>query len=221
MRILSGPLRGKKWINASHNKSVWLGLYERKQTGVFVDSIKKSGVLWDLGAHVGYYTLLFLARRPEGFVYSFEPSERNSRILKEHMQLNEIRNYHLVECAVSDTDGVLKFKSGKTSVAGKLSQEGEISVPAVSLNRMYREGALRKPDVIKMDIEGAEAVVLKDISTVLEECSPILFLSTHGTKVHKECLQLLRALNYELKPVDHTSIDGAREVLAIRNVSSG
>src|SRR5688572_24300238 len=71
MRILSGPLAGKKWINGSHNRSVWLGIYERNQTKLFVDKIQGRNVFWDLGAHAGYYTLLYNYKNPSGYSFSF------------------------------------------------------------------------------------------------------------------------------------------------------
>ena len=77
--ILSGNLRGKKWIKGAHNVSVVLGTYERKQSNEFTTFCKGSKSFWDLGAHVGYYTLLYHFHNSGGKIFAFEPSEMDRR----------------------------------------------------------------------------------------------------------------------------------------------
>ena len=90
--ILTGPLRGKKWIVGSHNNSAWLGTYESVQTATFVEKSKDQQIFWDLGAHAGYYTLLFKHLNRDSKVYSFEPVEGNYTYFQQHMKLNKIKN---------------------------------------------------------------------------------------------------------------------------------
>jgi FkbM family methyltransferase len=80
-------------------------------------------VAFDVGADVGYYTLL-LARGvgPKGRVIAFEPNPFNLTYLKEHLCLNKIGNVEIVEATVSDREGVAFF-SGEGAM-GKLSQTG-------------------------------------------------------------------------------------------------
>ena len=89
--ILTGPLQGKKWIVGSHNNSAWLGTYESVQTATFVEKSKNRQIFWDLGAHVGYYTLLFKHLNKNSKVYSFEPVEGNYTYFQQHMELNKIK----------------------------------------------------------------------------------------------------------------------------------
>ena len=212
--ILTGNLRGKKWIKGSHNISVILGTYERKQSLEFISFCKNSHSFLDLGAHVGYYTLLYHFNNRNGNICAFEPSESNAKLFRKHMELNKILDYKLFQMAVSDKEGMLSFKKSRTSVAGKLDEEGETKVSVVKLSTLLANGDIKMPDLIKMDIEGAEGNVLRDLKPLLMVKKPVLFVSTHGKDVHEDCLALLKDIGYRLKPLDRTDLHESRELLA-------
>ena len=213
IKIMAGPLKGKKWIVGSHNHSAWLGTYERKQSLTFLEKCRGERVLWDLGAHVGYYTLLFKSINKESKVYSFEPIESNFRYFQRHITLNQMNKVTLFENAVSRKDGVLKFARGN-HVGGKLSENGDMTVYSVKLSRLLDEGILEYPDIIKMDIEGAEFEVLKDLEILLKSNrKPSIFLSTHSNEVHDACLSFINSLEYSITPLDDKKVDNAREFL--------
>ncbi len=210
--ILTGPLRGKKWIAGSHNNSVWLGTYERNQSLTFVQKSKGSKVFLDLGAHAGYYTLLYKSVNNESTVYSFEPVESNYDFLKKHIKMNNLKNIIRFKKAAADTEGILKFARGN-SVGGKLSLKGDMEVSAVKLSRLIKEKIIQFPDLIKMDIEGAEYQVLKDLEPFLKSQKPVIFLSTHGDDIREACLNLMKSLDYKIIPLDEKSMIKAREYL--------
>lgn len=60
--ILYGPGRGKKWIVGASRNAYWLGMYEREKGGLFSEKVHNGDVVYDVGAHVGYYTLLASGR---------------------------------------------------------------------------------------------------------------------------------------------------------------
>ncbi|WP_170249893.1 FkbM family methyltransferase [Gillisia hiemivivida] len=210
--ILTGPLRGKKWIAGSHNNSVWLGTYERNQSLTFVQKSKGSKIFLDLGAHAGYYTLLYKSVNKESNVYSFEPVESNYDFLLKHIKMNNLENIIHFNKAVADKEGVLRFARGN-SVGGKLSLTGDMDVSAIKLSRLVDENIIQFPDLIKMDIEGAEYQVLKDLEPYLRVQKPIIFLSTHGDEIRESCLKLMKSLNYNITPLDDKSMIKAREYL--------
>lgn len=212
--ILSGNLKGKKWIKGAHNISVVLGTYERKQSNQFTSFCKTSKSFWDLGAHTGYYTLLYHFHNTGGQIFAFEPSELNIQLFKKHMELNKIQNYKLFEDAVSDKEGSLSFKKTRTSVAGKLDDAGETKVNVVRLSKLISEGKIQIPDLVKMDIEGAEENVLRDMKEIFARTKPVLFVSTHGKQVHMNCVALLKEMGYKLKPLDRPDLEASREILA-------
>lgn len=212
--ILAGPLRGNRWIKGSHNLSVLLGTYEKIQSREFFQISRGARVLWDLGAHVGYYSLLFSKANRTGAIIAFEPVERNAKLFERHMNLNKVRNYEIKQLAVSNEVGTLSFNFGRTTVAGKLSRQGSSFVPVIKLSSWFKENASLPPNIVKMDIEGEELKVLQDIAQILRDHKPKIFLSTHGVALHHECIHFLRQLDYELKPLDAPSLEQCNELLA-------
>jgi FkbM family methyltransferase len=191
-----------------------LGTYEKIQTVEFLRCSEGAKVLWDLGAHVGYYSLLFNSVQPAGRIVAFEPVERNMRMYKQHMELNEVDVYSMNQVAVSDKEGTLSFNVSRTTVAGKLSPDGTSLVKVIKLSSWFNESHATPPDIIKIDIEGEEFKVLQDIREILLRYRPRIFLSTHGPVVHEECIRLLRGLGYDLRPLDNARLEVCGELLA-------
>lgn len=208
--ILSGPLRGKKWIVGSHNHSVWLGTYETKQSRTFAEKCAGSKIFLDLGAHAGYYTLLYKSINRNSKVYSFEPVETNYNYFQKHVILNDLTKVIPFHKAVSNEEGTLRFARGN-AVGGKLSDNGDMEVSAVKLSRLFEEKVIECPDIIKMDIEDAEYKVLKDLQPFLKVYKCKIFLSTHSREVRNACLELLSNLDYKITPLDDRNMEAARE----------
>ena len=212
--IVSGPPKKFKWIKGSHNISILLGTYEKKQTGTFLKAASGVSVFWDLGAHAGYYSLLFHKASPKGKIFAFEPLAATVSIFNKHMSINHVVNYTIFTEAVSDKEGILRFNKTSSTVAGKLDDQGETEVKVVKLSGYLSEGILKVPQLIKMDIEGAEFEVLQDLKALLKANKPTLFLSTHGKEVHDKCIAFLKDIGYELTPLDADNLSASREVLA-------
>jgi FkbM family methyltransferase len=170
IRILRGPLRGKKWIVGASNHACWAGTYEVDRIRAFARAVFPGATVYDVGANAGIYSLLASLRTgPTGNVYAFEPSQRNLRYLQRHVALNDARNCIVLETAVSNTNGTCRFSvaSCESSMA-RLSPDGDVLVPSITLDTcVYGEKALRPPDVIKIDVEGAEWQVLQGAHRVI------------------------------------------------------
>src|SRR5262245_23354762 len=150
MPILQGRLRGKKWIAGSSNHGCWLGSYEYDQRLLFEQMVTEGSVVFDLGAHVGFYTLLAAVLvGPRGKVYAFEPLPENIYFLKEHLRLNRITNVTVIDRAVSDCAGVAAFVQVPSSAMGHFAAHGELRVQTVSLDDLFLDGKIPAPDFIK------------------------------------------------------------------------
>jgi FkbM family methyltransferase len=207
--ILQGPLRGKRWIVGASTHGCWLGSYEYANQRLFSKTIRPRSVVYDVGAHVGFYTLLAATLvGPQGHVVAFEPVPRNIGFLKEHLKLNGITNVTVVEAAAGTGEGSAWFDEGPTSSMGHLSATGALRVHTVRIDEMVAAGKIPPPEYIKMDVEGAEALVLTGAKATLIERLPTLFISTHGPQVHRECVELLRALPYEVESAGGTGSEG-------------
>ena len=69
---MQGKIRGKKWVVGSGNHGYWLGWYEYDKRILFEKTVTKQSIVFDIGAHVGFYTLLASELvGPGGKVYAF------------------------------------------------------------------------------------------------------------------------------------------------------
>lgn len=213
--ILQGRLKGKKWIKGSGVNGYWLGSYEREQVKFFEKIFKKDWVVFDIGAHVGFYSLLSAELAgEEGKVFSFEPLTINYEYLKKHIEINNYRNITPFNVAVSDRDGFAFFSEGENTSTGHLTSNGEIKVRTIAIDDWVNDRKLPIPDILKIDVEGAELAVLKGAVNLLNGHHPVVFLSTHGSEIHKNCCDFLLALGYKLEPLGTDDIEKADEILA-------
>lgn len=208
--ILQGKLRGKKWIVRSYNHGCWLGSYEYEVRLLFEKSVKPGQVVFDLGAHVGFYTLLASELvGPNGKVIAFEPLPRNIGYLKKHVQLNQCSNVQIVESAVSNMNGISYFDESKNNSYGFISDRGKFQVKTLSIDDFVSERPGLIPDVIKIDVEGSELLVLKGGSQTLAQHSPILFLETHSKVLNAQCRSFLAPLGYRIHPMTGNDLEEA------------
>jgi FkbM family methyltransferase len=213
--VLQGPLRGKRWIVGSATHGCWLGTYERQKSRAFGEAVRPGMVVFDLGANVGFYTLLAAAKTGnDGRVYAFEPLPRNVAFLRRHLAHNGFNNVAIVEAAVSDAPGTAAFEEGSNSCQGRLGDSGRLTVPTVTLDQMVLDGGIPPPEVIKIDIEGGEWHALSGARQVLRTHHPTVFLATHGARLHADCCSLLRELGYTMRGVDGSPVSETDELIA-------
>ena len=195
--VLQGPLRGQRWIVGSHLHGCWLGSYEWKMQRRIVREVRAGSVFFDVGANVGFYSLLAAMRVGTGRVYAFEPLPANVVFLRSHLEINCVRNVEVLEVAISDHSGTTTFASESTRAMGKLEAGGGLTVQVSTLDRLIAEGRAAAPNCIKMDIEGGEFRALLGATESFAKFRPQLFLATHGKAVHDDCCRLLASWEYE------------------------
>ncbi len=201
VRILRGPAWGKRWIAGSSTRGFWLGFWELRNQRFFASHLRPGDVVYDVGAHVGLYTLVSSGRvGAEGHVYAFEPSPRNVRYLRQHIELNCLENCTIIEAAVSDRSGWHHFDPTVHDTAGYVSETGPMIVRTLALDEfLSAEHGRRPPNAIKIDAEGAEMNVLSGGRHIISEFSPLIFLSTHSDAVDRRCCDFLRSAGYRLQ----------------------
>jgi len=199
VRILGGPLRGKRWVVGSAIHRCWLGFYEYEKRKLICRQVAPDSVFWDVGANVGFYSLLASELVGSGKVFAFEPVPRNLSYLRRHLTLNRVTNVEVFAVAVSDRNGTASFEVEKTGAMGHLSGEGSITVPVATLDSLAEAGKVLPPDYVKMDIEGAELLALRGACQTFQRFHPFLFLATHNREVHQSCCQLLESWGYKCR----------------------
>jgi len=213
--ILQGPLRGKRWISGSGNHGCGLGTYELPKQCAMLRFIRAGMVCYDVGANVGFYTLFFSHLAGiGGKVLAFEPYPRNVALLRRHIELNRCANVRVFDAAVGDCEGTTLFEEAPSASMGRVSERGTLAVQCRRLDQIVSEGLL-PPDLIKIDVEGAESMVLAGAGEILQKHKPIIFLATHGREQHRNCVAILKQHAYSVAGAAGESADETNELLAV------
>ncbi len=149
------------------------GFYEKYETALFKRLVKKGMVVLDIGANVGYYTLLAAHLvGDEGKVFAFEPDPYNFDLLCKNIEVNGYRNVIPVRKAVSSKSGKRKFFLDKNNLGGhslskaNVGTSASITIEATSLDDYFKNTDY-KVDVIKMDVQGLEMEVLEGMTNTI------------------------------------------------------
>ncbi len=208
--VMAGPLKGARFVLGAFageggGATVYFNQLEPGQTAAMAAEVEPGAVVFDVGANAGYYTIL--ASRlagPEGRVVAFEPLERNLAYLRRHVEMNQADNVTVLASACSDVSGTATFEIGENIAMGRLSDVApsgaSVTVPTVTLDEIAERLEL-VPDVIKIDVEGAEMAVLRGAAGIFERGKPTVFLSTHSDELRTECLAWLEARGYSATPL--------------------
>ena len=155
---------------------LWRHSYENFTTDFIKTKINPGDTVLDIGANIGYFTVLFSEWvGKKGKVFAFEPEERNYHLLKKNIHIDDCKNVVLEQKAVSEKRGKLRLflneeHKGAHSFTSTKDNENFIEVETVSLNGyFYRKGI--NVDFIKMDIEGAEPKALRGAEELFSRTS--------------------------------------------------
>jgi FkbM family methyltransferase len=176
--------------------------------------IRKGDVVYDIGANIGLYSRFIVQRFHASHVYAFEPIPGNRSMLAENLKIGNCTDrVTILPCAIGDEDGTAAFQvDDVSSGTGALDSitEGKASwsrrqyglpplvvhVTTSRLDTLLKTQSLPKPDVVKIDIEGAEALALEGARQTLVSHSPHLAIEIHGPEVGQKVLRVLWSLGY-------------------------
>jgi len=205
-----------------------LGGFEKDERGVFAKLIKEGDIVLDVGANIGFQSLLFSRLVGEkGMVYTFEPFPENFALLKKNVETNNIKNVKLAQKAVSDANGKEKFFIDKYSNAShgfySFNANGFIEVEPIKLDN-YEMSV----NFVKIDVEGADGKVLKGMTKLIERSPNMkIMIEFHPRAIEKsgitteEFLDLLenyfRIYKVEEENLIETNKKELREKYTIKN----
>jgi FkbM family methyltransferase len=202
---------------------------EIRLTKYLVRHLQAGDTFIDVGAHYGYYSLLAsVLVGKNGHVFSIEPAETSFNVLKKNV--SSIQNIEIVHAAASEKEGVVTFfeypgplAEYNTTVAGAYENAGwyrhveekEKQIRTLALDQLVEEHKISNA-IIKIDVEGGEASVLRGMKTSLRDKQFIVvmeyLLSTGGNKLHQDAAHILLVNGYksfaitpggELEEVNH------------------
>lgn len=208
--VAAGPIAGMRMsLDMQAEKEFWLGTYEPELQAALLDLVKPGMVAYDVGANIGYFTLL-LANRVghSGRVYAFEALPANIKRLERNVALNNLGVCtQVVPAAVVDRSRPVDFMLGPSGRMGKVEgasgrrtvdYQEKITVDGISLDDFIAEKEHSAPDVIKMDIEGGEILALPGMHTTLDRIKPLIFLELHGEEASQVAWEALVGHGYRL-----------------------
>jgi len=174
----------KLWVNSRDRGEVTTALLNRKEyfpflTKIIEDNTPTGEVCVDVGAHIGFYTLM-MARKASK-VYAFEPAPYNYSLLLRNISINKYSNIIPSNKAVSDGVGISRLLLNKVDLEGNsllsrksLSTLGfkTLEIETTSLDSCIND----KVDLVKIDVEGAEPLVLKGMQALIKENKSIVII---------------------------------------------
>lgn len=169
-------------------KIFWKGLggYEGKSEFLFYALAKRSQNIIDIGANIGFYSLIAAAANRNSRVYSFEPAEDVYCRLLKHIEINGSRNITPEAMVVSNNSNPIKFyvPEGKgiglalaaSTKKGWVTKTREVVMSSISLDEYKNRGGVGKIDLIKMDCEFHEKEVLEGMQDILKNDRPDILM---------------------------------------------
>lgn len=181
------------------------GVYETFITEeIVLKHIKKGQTVVDAGAQIGYYSVLFgKLVGSKGKVFAFEPDTRNFEILAKNLRVNKLKNVKPVRAALADFVGTRRFFTNPVNRGASSFTSPEIdgvissNVAVTTLDEFFKK-TTPNIDFLKIDVEGAEHLVLRGAKTILEQSKLLMLLEFFpgAGKVEGEGLNLLKYLYY-------------------------
>lgn len=195
--IRGGPLKGARWTTFCGIRFIRWD-YEAKNARTIVENLKPGDVFWDIGAHVGYFTVIASrAVGPSGKVVSLEPSPVNLAYLRRNVALHKAQNVEIIPIAAGSAKEVRRMDTTTGRGTHHLDEEGDTEVSCDSVDGLIASGK-PAPTFVKIDVEGFEESVLAGMAQTLAESKPLLLLAVHSSEIEARTLSTLHGYGYSL-----------------------
>jgi FkbM family methyltransferase len=209
VKVAAGDLAGYTiLLDMQVDKDYWLGIYEPELQSAIRQLIPPGAVIFDVGANIGYVSLLLAKAAGEGGkVFAFEALPSNVDQLRRNVVLNAMeKRVTVIDRAVTQAPDPVRFlvhaSGGMGKVAGSAGRqdnyESEVTVPGISLDEFVYGQSNPPPNVVKMDIEGGEVLALPGMHRVLTEARPLMLMELHGPESCRAAWETLTAAGYEV-----------------------
>ena len=216
IEVVSGYGKNLKMVLAIGDKSkpqetyYWLGYCELDLQRLFTKIIKKGFVVYDVGAFLGFHSLL--AGRLVGLsgkVYAFEPYSKNIKRIKSHILLNKMQDrVFCIPKAVTDKNGTaIGQYLGQDDVVRFTnidSEEPRLTAGSLVAETTYLDEFVFKegypaPNLVKIDVEGQELKVLSGAKRLLREFKPVVICELHSSELARQVQEELKRAGYRIK----------------------
>jgi len=196
-----GPAKGLRMpVRLPDDKGFWKGTYEEGFCARLAAAVKPGDVCHDIGAFRGY-TAGVMALAGAAEVQAFEPAPVNQQAVRRVMALNPALPIQLTAAAVGAEEGTIKITihedASMNFVGEDKSGRPSIEVRMLALDSAIASGEAVAPRLLKIDVEGAEASVLRGAPKALRESVREIFVELHHQQAKEECERLLTEAGFE------------------------
>ncbi|NNJ26386.1 hypothetical protein LzC2_24690 [Planctomycetes bacterium LzC2] len=207
-----------------------------QQLRALAGRVRTGQTVYDVGGNRGQVALLFAgAVGPGGRVVCFEPVPGLADDLERNLALNEFGEVRVVRAAAADREGAMTFDFPEDrATQGKLRDveptyrhdgASVLQVKTVTLDSVVAAGE-RPPDLLKIDVEGAGAAVLRGAQQILERHAPAVYIELHGPEERAGVQDELISRGYRIetldgRPVSAPADDAANVLWCVRDAPVG
>jgi FkbM family methyltransferase len=187
---------------------------EEKIVKFLISCLQSGDIVYDIGAHIGFYTVVLAkAVREKGRVIAFEPEKESYNTLLKNLKLNSLTNVYTFQKALGDKEGEGRLFLGETIGNFSLvkTYEKEINFQKVEIvkgDQFIKDKKLPIPKLVKIDVEGYEYFVLSGLSETLShpnckiiccEVHPLLLPTTISEEKISEIIKSFGFKQFEIQ----------------------
>jgi FkbM family methyltransferase len=179
-------------------------IHEEKTVELLNEKLREKKCFVDVGAHLGYFSLFASKKFPSCKIYSFEMDKINFNLLKENVEINNSKNVDIFNLGIFDKTGEVKMRRDSDNPLSNLNLLGESDnqyekkisyIKTVSLDDFFANKNIL-PDIVKIDVEGAEMKVLEGMKNLLKTKKPLIFLEVHPDTLYNFDSSVKKILSY-------------------------
>lgn len=199
--VRSGHGKGLRLlIDPRNEKFYWTGTHEMPVQEAVSTFLKPGMTFWDIGAHIGFFALSGSRLVGDsGRVHAFEPMPQNRERLVASIKMNGFQNMTVHDVALSATSGEAMLHAHRSSAMWTLVRErgGEDGLPVRCRTLDELAESAPPPDLIKVDVEGAEVDVLRGGVALLSAAKPRLIVEFSNDLLLAEARRLVPFYTFE------------------------
>lgn len=210
-RINAGPAQGLVYpVVLPDDKQIWIGTYEQDFSETLAAAVRPESSCYDIGGYRGFFAGV-MACRGASSVHVFEPLPPNAEQIRRMAALNPRLPLHVHEMALADVAGETTFAVMPATSMGKLSRSefdsgnrptNITTVKVETVDQMIAQNRIPPADLIKIDVEGAEILVLQGAMRLIRDRRPTLFIEVHSRDLAQACFAFLQQHGYGLKVLE-------------------
>lgn len=173
----------------------YFGRYEieKRETVFWQKIIQKNDVILDIGANIGYYSLMASKRIGEkGKIFAFEPVSNTYKKLQDNIYLNNFTNIRSENLAVSNSESEIELfvademSTGSSSIAMHVNFSGiKEKVKTIEIDKYCKLNKIEKLDLVKIDVEGCEPMVIEGMNHTMISKKPLILIEVLDERLNK------------------------------------